>query len=119
MPEDAGWVMDKAFSTPIIDPDRGQPYTFISGREIQGDQLVPKAGHILHFHKDHGIVYPIFDIGILQVKSQTLRLEIGHAGRQDTFLKSQITVEASRKCKVPGAYEWPDGSSFMFHLVFY
>lgn len=95
MPEDAGRVMDKAFSAPIIDPDRGQPYTLVSGREIQRYQLVPKAGHIIYFHKDHGIVYPIFDIGVLQVKSEALRPEIGHAGRQDLFLESQIAVEAS------------------------
>jgi hypothetical protein len=73
------------------------------------------AGNIVYFQKDHGIVYPVLHIRILQVEADAFRAEIGHIAAQDAFAETQVAVETARQFKILCADEGPDRSCFMLH----
>ena len=43
---------------------------FIFRRQPQSRQLIPKPVHIIDFQENHGVVDPILNVGILQIKPQ-------------------------------------------------
>ena len=69
--------MQKAFPAPWLNADGFEPHAGEFAGEVQGCQFLVMALDVDHLQKDHGIVHPILDIGVLEVKCGSIRLEQG------------------------------------------
>jgi hypothetical protein len=116
MPQNPGGIVQKAFLAPDFDADGDEPDARVFARQVQSCQFAVMAFDIVHFHKDHRIVDPILDVGVLEVKGDWIRLKQGQIVAQDDLLKAQFAVKAARDGEVLGADERADGFWGMLHF---
>lgn len=77
MPYNPGGIVQKALPAPWLNADGFEPHAGEFAGEVQRCQFLVMALDVDHLQKDHGIVHPILDVGVLEVKCGSIRLEQG------------------------------------------